>query len=221
MEMKMKTKTTTSTFEAKDARRITDMIRKAKGNTFKLGQLARNMARSITSADKALRRCHAAEDANYFDIATIFQERYPELSGTGLGAAASDVAEPKTNRELEFEAKKDELPNLRIEILNVKFVRKETPNAKPAIFFWDETKGNSMYDMFMQRYTPKQIFTPHLPEVLRPVGLEDHKVGWSQYAGCKACPCSPGFVVDARDYEYDIHVHYHVTNRKVKAKKVS
>jgi hypothetical protein len=76
MEMKMNTNTNTAAFDVKDSTRIADIIRKSKGSNAKALQLAGNMAKAITSAEKAMRRARAAEDVNQHDIAEIFFNRY-------------------------------------------------------------------------------------------------------------------------------------------------
>jgi len=197
MEMVMNTKTTLSTVpEAKDVRRIADIVTKAGGDTDKAIRLARTMAKAITSPDKAMRRSLAAREAGYQDIEDVFLVRFKELAGS--------VSKPE---------------NFKIRLSGVKFVKKEKFDAKPRVYFWDKSSGQTGIDMFLQRWTPRQVFTPVLEEVLNPIGFTNHvvtkpgtrlvKATWSQYAGC-SCPCSPGFILDMRSYEYDLHVSYTV-----------
>jgi hypothetical protein len=49
---------------------------------------------------------------------------------------------------------------------------------------------------------PTAIYRLALPAVFEKLGIAPVKARWSQYAGC-SCPCSPGFVIDAR-LGYDI-----------------
>jgi hypothetical protein len=70
--------------DAKDTKRIEDMVKGSiEGqnlNRTKLNQKATNMAKSITSADKAYRRAMAAEAENYHDVAKIFYDRANALA---------------------------------------------------------------------------------------------------------------------------------------------
>ena len=207
METKMNTDTNTS-FDSKDALRIESLLTRAKGFDGKAIQLATVMARAITNADKALRRGRAAEEVNQHDLAKIFFDRHRELAGPNTATGHAPT------------------PEMEIEIKGISFRQKEKLTAKPRIYFWDTGAGN-LGEMFMQRYTPKQVFTPHLDDVLMPLGMRVSdgplapgqrgvKVRWSQFAGC-SCPCSPGFVVDNSSYGYDIHVDYLVVVKTQKA----
>ncbi len=204
-------------FEPKDTARIESLVLKSKGDNTKAIQLATNMANTIAKADKALRRGRAAEDLNCHAIAKIFFDRATEL-GMPPSALVIQAAQPKTVPPAD----------LKIEVKSVSFRPKEKYSAKPRIYFWNDSKGK-LVDMFMQRYTPKQVFTPHLDTVLRPLGMKLAgrgvasgerfggttyvKVSWSQFAGC-SCPCSPGFVVNNPDYEFDIHVNYEIVKEE-------
>lgn len=64
--------------EAKDHKRISDMVNKARDDAHLL-QLAGNMANAITDGPKAMRRARAAEAINYHDVADIFYERARDL----------------------------------------------------------------------------------------------------------------------------------------------
>jgi hypothetical protein len=67
-------------FEAKDAMRISDMVRKAAGRTWKKLALANQMADAIKDSDKALRRARAAVDAGEHEVAAIFFVRFGRLT---------------------------------------------------------------------------------------------------------------------------------------------
>jgi hypothetical protein len=89
MEMQMNTN---NSFDEKDSRRVSDIIRKAGGQwNLKARRLTEVQADSIDKADKALRRCRAAEDENYHDMAAIFRARYERL--TGAEPTEADTAE--------------------------------------------------------------------------------------------------------------------------------
>lgn len=222
--------TNTNQFDAKDATRIADIRRKSNGNVLKARQLATTMAEAITKADKALRRYRAAEDVNEHDLAQIFYRRYQALTSIdyrSYGKREQLAAIPKPLPRPD--------PDMEIKIKSVKFVAKETPSARPRVYFWSAGTSN-LGEMFMQRYTPKQVFMPRLDDVLRPVGMTVDtaprtgaharrafvKARWSQHAGCTSCPCSPGFLLNGmndsdedtvRNYEFDIHVDYVVVSK--------
>ncbi len=82
-----------STYDAKDMKRIDDMAAKAGGDKWKMKDLARQMANSITDADKAFRRGRAAEEENYHDIADIFFARGRQLD-KGKKASMSRTGDP-------------------------------------------------------------------------------------------------------------------------------
>lgn len=201
----------TINYELKDEQRIASLLTKANGDQAKALRLASNMATTITKADKALRRCRAAEDVNAHEVAAIFYDRCKILGGDrdpSLELRLAGKGRPLTKPE----------PDLQIKVRNISFSRKEKPSDKPRIYFWDETKEASIAEMFMQRYTPREVFLPHIEDILEPLGmtrelktstLRNVKVSWSQHAGC-SCPCSPGFIVDNRAYGFDIHVNYSV-----------
>jgi hypothetical protein len=67
-----------SDFDAKDERRINDMINKSKDDAHLL-RLAKTMASRIKDKKKAVRRARAAEDINYHDVAKVFYDRAEEL----------------------------------------------------------------------------------------------------------------------------------------------
>jgi len=188
-----------NTFETKDATRIADILRKSATSNRSASSFAEQMAKSITSADKARRRANAALAVGRQDLALIFDRRSRELGGEPMVITAPVAPMPT------------------IEVGGVEFRQKEKFSDKPRIYFWkDERDTKDVLDMVGQRYTPKSLFTPLLKEVLAPIGRADVKVSWSQYAGC-SCPCSPGFVLQDSSYAYDIHVTYRIV--KVKATK--
>jgi len=71
--------------EFKDRNRIQGIIERATVNghvsPFKTAQLARQMARAITTPEKAFRRMRAADELNETAIAEVFRARYFELVG--------------------------------------------------------------------------------------------------------------------------------------------
>jgi len=70
--------------EPKDAKRIADIIDRAKGDSGKEGRLAITMANRIGGAFKAFRRYNAAKAAGNKNLAFIFHERFLELAKAGI-----------------------------------------------------------------------------------------------------------------------------------------
>jgi hypothetical protein len=64
----------------KDAKRISDIVKKSGGNREKAHDLAYQMANAIKDGPKAKRRAYAAEDAGHSSIAEIFHERHDQLT---------------------------------------------------------------------------------------------------------------------------------------------
>jgi hypothetical protein len=57
-------------------------------------------------------------------------------------------------------------------------------------------KGETILDNLESRTgRPVDTYRAAVKEVLTAIGLGDHKVTWSQKAGCSMCPCSPGFIL--------------------------
>lgn len=79
-------------------------------------------------------------------------------------------------------------------------------NSRPRIYISidGETLAQNLRD---RRDRPYSVYKKEvLPKLFRLLGINPAKVSWSQKAGCRMCPCSPGFVVQSRDIPYDIHV---------------
>lgn len=94
----------------------------------------------------------------------------------------------------------------------------EDYHAPPRIYIYP--KDESILDNFFfgRRNRPYQMYRKHiLPTVFDELGWPaDTKVRWSTKAGCRMCPCSPGFIVtlptikDRYDYNEwaNRHLHY-------------
>jgi len=78
----------------KDARRIADIIHKSQGSKEKKLQLTRQMAKSITNLDKAMRRGNAAFKIHQKEVADVFFARADELR------AAEDTMTENVQRAL-------------------------------------------------------------------------------------------------------------------------
>ena len=91
-------------------------------------------------------------------------------------------------------------------------------NSRPRIYVHidGETLHQNLQDRRDRPYTiyKKEV----LPKLFRLLGINAPKVSWSQKAGCRMCPCSPGFIVPNYDIPYDIHVT--VTDKYVGTVKV-
>lgn len=66
-------------YDAKDEKRIQDIMTYSKGSMSKALQLAQVMANKITDYDKCIRRANAAEADNYHNIANVFYKRALQL----------------------------------------------------------------------------------------------------------------------------------------------
>lgn len=82
-----------------------------------------------------------------------------------------------------------------------------------VVYIWPE-KETILDNLMNRRDRPYKEWAKLLPEVFKQAfGIEDFKkeytARWDQYAGC-SCPCSPGFVIRAKDKSKprldDVHV---------------
>lgn len=94
-----------------------------------------------------------------------------------------------------------------------------TSNSRPRIYVNPE--GETLREnMRNRRERPYSIYKKEvLPQLFRVLGITPPKVSWSQKAGCRMCPCSPGFIVPNYDVPYDIHVT--VTDKYVSTVSIS
>jgi len=71
--------------------------------------------------------------------------------------------------------------------------------GKPRAFF--SVKDESVLsNLACRTVRPTDLYRSVLPEVYRQIGLpDDTKARWSRKAGCKMCPCSPGFYLTIPD----------------------
>jgi hypothetical protein len=104
-----------------------------------------------------------------------------------------------------------------LEITEVEAVyktRTDRATRKPRVYFWAEGEP-VLQNLIFRRARPSKLYRALLPEALAQLladkSLRDvealvmAKATWSQRAGC-SCGCSPGFVLDAVDVGYDVHV---------------
>ncbi len=91
-------------------------------------------------------------------------------------------------------------------------------NSRPRIYIHPE--GETLVDnLHNRRERPYSVYKKEvLPKLWRLLGVAAPKVSWSQKAGCRMCPCSPGFVVPNYDLPYDVHVT--VTDKYVSSVKM-
>jgi hypothetical protein len=66
---------------------------------------------------------------------------------------------------------------------------------EPTRVYVEPTTYSVMENLFNRRNRPWKAYKPLVEAELRNAGVQG-KVHWSQYAGCKMCPCSPGFVLE-------------------------
>ena len=91
----------------------------------------------------------------------------------------------------------------------------------PRIYIYP--KGESILENFFfgRHNRPYKMYRKHiLPTVFEQLGWPaDTKVRWSTKAGCRMCPCSPGFIVtlptikDRYDYHETMNRHKHYPPR--------
>lgn len=69
-------------------------------------------------------------------------------------------------------------------------------------------RGENMAENFLNRRArPITIYKSYIGPVLEALGLPvNTKVRWSSKAGCKMCPCSPGFIVTGDRNHRDVWV---------------
>lgn len=65
----------------------------------------------------------------------------------------------------------------------------------PTRVYVRPTTYSVMENLLNRRNRPWKVWKPLVERELRDAGVQG-KVRWSQYAGCKMCPCSPGFVLE-------------------------
>jgi hypothetical protein len=85
----------------KDAKRISDIVKKSAGSDSKKHALAQQMANSIDDPAKAKRRAYAASDLGHSTIAQIFHDRHAELTGRARAATLATLR--ARIRALQFE----------------------------------------------------------------------------------------------------------------------
>ena len=115
--------------------------------------------------------------------------------------------------------------NSHISILNIELIRKpmrydrssSNLHRKKPIIFLDLFKSNCIEDIFTgERYNkPYNMVRPLLKKALKEVGipekeLSEMKFNWNRHAGCKMCPCSPGFIVSGANSlnGYNVYITY-------------
>lgn len=77
--------------------------------------------------------------------------------------------------------------------------RGDRPSDPSRVFV--SVEGEGFWDDFANRTSrPHTLWRPLVIKALQDAGVKFTKVIWSQKAGCKMCPCSPGFYVHGREY---------------------
>lgn len=75
----------------------------------------------------------------------------------------------------------------------------ETPAGQSRVYVTVE--GESFWDDFANRTTrPHTLWRPLVLQALKENGVEFKSIRWSNKAGCKMCPCSPGFIIQGHPY---------------------
>lgn len=80
--------------------------------------------------------------------------------------------------------------------------RNVPPSRRDIKEFYEETRVyvqpenySIMENLANRRSRPHNVWKPIVQQELKDAGYEG-KIRWSQYAGCKMCPCSPGFILE-------------------------
>lgn len=86
--------------------------------------------------------------------------------------------------------------------------------AKPRIYLSKQNQG-VLDEMFSgERYNkPYNLIRPKLDEIMTALGFkpENWKYNWDRYAGCKMCPCSPGFKISGMEWipeQFNVEITY-------------
>jgi hypothetical protein len=76
----------------------------------------------------------------------------------------------------------------------------ERPTDPMRVFI--SFKGETILDNLNNRVSrPHNQLKPIVEAALFLEGIEHTKIRWSQKAGCRMCPCSPGFIVEGTSFE--------------------
>lgn len=71
----------------------------------------------------------------------------------------------------------------------------DTPYDPSRVFI--DFKGENILDNLNNRTArPYTTLRPIVIQALKDKGIEFEKIRWSQKAGCRMCPCSPGFIIE-------------------------
>jgi hypothetical protein len=63
-------------------------------------------------------------------------------------------------------------------------------------------KGETIWDNLNNRtQRPSTQLKPIVEAALFLAGIEHTKIRWSQKAGCRMCPCSPGFIIEGTTWD--------------------
>lgn len=63
-------------------------------------------------------------------------------------------------------------------------------------------KGETILDNINNRtQRPSTTLKPLVKQALEAAGIPFTKIRWSQKAGCRMCPCSPGFIIENEEWE--------------------
>ena len=170
--------------EPKDAKRIADILAKAKGDSGKEGRLAVTMANRIGGAFKAFRRYNAAKAAGNKNLAFIFHERFLELAKAGIfkpgvinrqiNVKPKDVKKPKDVEEVitpkfdnpVFNTERDKKMK-KMKVLNVVNAPGGGINQSFKIKFEDNTSGCFKPKKAMRYGTPNhEVFASGLNRFL-------------------------------------------------------
>lgn len=71
----------------------------------------------------------------------------------------------------------------------------DRPSDESRVFI--DFEGETILDNLNNRVArPYTTLKPIVIEKLKESGIDFEKIRWSRKAGCRMCPCSPGFIID-------------------------
>lgn len=72
-------------------------------------------------------------------------------------------------------------------------------NLEPRVYVSlrvdQDSKFNAVDDLILRRMHNPRTLKPFVLTELEKMGIHASQLTWSRYAGCKMCPCSPGFIL--------------------------
>jgi len=83
----------------------------------------------------------------------------------------------------------------------------------PSRVFVDFEGETILDNINNRRARPYTTLKPLVKKALEDAGIEYTKIRWSQHAGCRGCPCSPGFIVETAGHDMGADYYLTVTDK--------